>query len=271
MKWTLSLLFLVSMNLWARPVVLVSYYDPFGKAPFNNSEKVAKALKARMQASEVEIQLCALNTVFDKSYAQMEDCLKALPKRPALVIGLGEATCDLKIEISTRNYDKTIGPDNEGNERKGKEIIPGAPAFIPMRYPLPQMYCSLSQKERSEIEISSSAGSFVCNNTAYQMNHYHSEEYFGFIHVPAHNCRNVEKKNEAVVKALQTMIESGVKYMDTHYATTPITPHASNEARLPITRDSIADMRSAYDKNPCMKEFFKRAKGVDGGFWSFLD
>lgn len=271
MKWAL-LLTLFSLPVFAKPIVLVSYYDAFGKAPFNNSERVAKAVAQKLGNSDVEIKLCELQTVFDKAYGQLEDCIKAQDQMPAMVIGLGEATCDLKVEFATRNFDKTAGPDNEGNERKG-EIIPGSPGFIAMRYPLPQMYCALGPKERGVIEISSNAGSFVCNNTAYQMNHYHPELMFGFIHVPAHNCRGLAKKNNFVVNVLSTMILKGVEFLGTQFLISPRTPHSSNEIRMPLLKDQIYEYKMSYEKtDKCVYEFFKNARGVDQqGFWSFLD
>ncbi|HXH73932.1 MAG TPA: hypothetical protein VNJ08_03140 [Bacteriovoracaceae bacterium] len=269
MKKLILLLLLTTTSLWAKPVVLVSYYDPFANAPFNNSETVAKALQGKISDS-VTIKLCRLNTVFDKAYAQIEDCIKALKERPVMVIGLGEAFCGVKVEIAARNYDKTKGPDNEGNERNG-EIIRNAPANISMRYPLPQMYCSLTPDDRSELQVSNSAGSFVCNNTAYQLNHYHPDLQFGFIHVPSHNCRDLGKKNEYAVRVLTTMISKGVEYLSTQFLVSPNTPHTSNELRMPILKNEIYGMRNAYKRSDkCMNEFFKKTVGVDErGFWSF--
>lgn len=273
MKWTVLLFFLASVPAFAaKPIVLVSYYDAFGKAPFNNSERVAKALSLSMGASTlVDLRLCPLRTVFDKAYGALEDCIKALEATPAMVLSLGEAGCSPKAEISVRNYDKTMGPDNEGNERKG-EIIPGAPAFIAMRYPLPQMYCGLSPKERDNLAISSSAGSFVCNNTAFQLNHHYPELMTGFIHVPSNNCRGLEKSNVAMVKILSTMITKGVEFLQTQFIMSPNTPHSSNDLRLPISKDDLHEARKASaTTDKCLNEFFKKARGVDeSGFWSFL-
>lgn len=269
----MALLFLIlSIPAFAKPVVLVSYYDAFGEAPFNNSERVAKALASRLEDSDVSIKLCALSTVFDKAYGQLEDCLKAQDQMPAMVIGLGEAKCNMKVEFATRNYDKTMGPDNEGNERMG-EIVPDANAFIAMRYPLPQMYCALTPKERQAIEISNNAGSFVCNNTAFQLNHYHPELMSGFIHVPSHNCRSLQKKNKFVVNALSTMIQQGVGFLNAHFLVSPRTPHTSNELRMPLLRDQIDEMKMSFEKSDnCLYEFFKNARGIDEqGFWSFLN
>jgi pyrrolidone-carboxylate peptidase len=274
MKMLFLLLYLLTAPLWAKPVVLVSYYDSFGNAPFNNSEIVALALSDSMNRSKssVQIKLCALNTVFDKAYAQVEDCLNSSDKMPILYIGLGEGKCNLKVETTARNRDNTKGADNEGNERTETEIIDEGSPFIGMRYPLPQMYCGLNKKNRSQLEISNDAGSFVCNNTAYQLSYYYPELKSGFIHVPSNHCRNLEKRNEFAVMALTQMIVSGVDFLNTHYNISPNTPHTSNHLELPTSRNEINTVRSTYRQNSCIDEFFKRTRGVDErGFWSFPD
>ncbi len=197
----LILLTLLSTPVWSKPLVLLSYFDAFNGAAFNNSERIAHALALKLnhESSPFEVRLCALNTVFDKAYAQTEDCLKALPERPVMVIALGESTCQVKVENMMRNNDKTNGPDNAGEERNNSVIVSGAPNVLGMRYPMPQMYCALSSSERKEIDVSNNAGSFVCNNTAFQMSYHYPEVQYGFIHVPANNCSNLVKKSEFAI------------------------------------------------------------------------
>ena len=260
MKWTLLFL-LLSPSLWARPVVLLSYYDAFGAAPFNNSQIIAREIQKLMQDSSVELRLCALNTVFDKSYNQLEDCMKALDRAPQLVLGLGEAACEMKIELVGRNLDKTFGPDNEGQERNNTLIIPHGEKYLGFTYPLSEMYCALESEERKSIVVSNSAGSFVCNNTAYQFSHFYPELASGFIHVPANNCQGLEMKNKVIVQKLVKMIKRGSEFT------------SGNPTRLPTTKKEIDEARQSLPRNEsCQQEFFKRARGVDQrGFWTALN
>jgi pyrrolidone-carboxylate peptidase len=245
---------LFSTSLWAKPLVLVSYFDAFNRAPFNNSERIAKALAQRLnlESSPIEVKLCALNTIFDKAYAQTEDCLKGLQEATVMVIGLGEATCELKIEAMMRNKDKTTSPDNAGTHRHHKTIIPGAPEVIGLRYPLPQMYCALSRSERDNLTVSNNAGSFVCNNTAYQMSHYYEEIQYGFIHVPANNCSNLPRRNEAAIIALEKMLLKGVTYLLDN----------DKSERLPTKKDELKRLRRKIS-DECEREFFQKLKGSD--------
>lgn len=256
MKWMTVFALLMSLNLWARPVVLLSYFDAFDKAPFNNSERVALTLNQKLKNHpEFELKLCALSTVFDKSFAQLENCLKNESQAPALVLGLGEANCNFKIEIAGRNFDKTKGPDNEGNERKSTKILAEGEAAVALNYPLDKMYCSLDHKNRALVEVSNNAGTFVCNNLAYQFAHYYPEETFGFIHVPSHNCKDLPAKTEVAIANLSNMIPEAIK-------------HASK--RLPIYKNEIKTRRKSYENDACLNEFYKRVKGIDEkGPWPF--
>lgn len=256
MKLALFFIFF-SVASYARPIVLLGHFDPFGKAPFNNSTKVALALYEKVKNHpEFELKLCPLNTVFDKSLFQLEDCMKALPEAPKMVIGLGEANCNFKVEIMGRNLDKTKGPDNEGNERNSTPIIPGGPKEIGFTYPLPEMYCALPENDRKSTEVSNHAGTFVCNNLAYQFTEKYEEVSFGFIHVPSHDCRGLETKNITALQNLETMIAAGVK--------------VDEVKRLPTKKKELEPYR-ADKADKCLNEFYKRAKGADEkGFWSFL-
>jgi len=267
----LIFLTLITSTVWAKPLVVVSYFDSFNRAPFNNSEKIAKALEARLgiENSEIEIKLCALNTIFDQAYAQTEECLKSSPQRPVMVIALGESTCQLKVETMMRNNDKTQGPDNSGISRNNSKIIHGAPEVIGLRYPLPQMYCSLSMQERIDIDLSNNAGSFVCNNTAFQMSYHYPEIQYGFIHVPANNCQNLTQKSDSATMMLEKMILSAVSYLQATDGDVRL-PHASNETRLPTRKDEIRKLRRHYDnKDNCINEYLKRSKGADEGRRTF--
>jgi pyrrolidone-carboxylate peptidase len=245
-----------SFNLWAKPLVLVSYFDPFGKAPFNNSDRVARALEARFAAPDslINVKLCALETKYEAAYGQLENCKKNLTEIPTLILGLGESSCDLKLEMVMRNKDKTYGPDNGGVERNNTVIIPEAPTALGMTYPLPQMYCALGSKERKNLEVSNNAGSFVCNNVAFQMSYYYPEVSFGFIHVPASNCRKLEKKTEETVSQIERMMVAAIN----HIAVDPV------PQRLPVTKAELSDARArSVNKDQCLSEFYDRAKSFD--------
>ncbi len=257
MKVLLFTLF-ITQFAWARPTVLVSFFDPFGKAPVNNSETVAKMIVAKSATLPYDIKLCQVQTKFDISFEELRDCVAALPEKPLLVVGLGETGCDVKIETMGRNLDRTKGPDNAGVERRNTVIADGGDAAVGLTYPLPEMYCSLPEATRKTLIVSNNAGSFVCNNLAYQMAWFENEINFGFIHVPDHSCKNLPEKNQKALEILLTMIDGGVK----------ASLERTELARLPVMKIELDVLRRKYEKDDkCLSEFYKRARPFDEKRW----
>jgi hypothetical protein len=128
------------------------------------------------------------------------------------------------------------------------------------------MYCALAPEERREIIISNDAGSFVCNNLIFKMNYYHPHHQFGFIHVPAHNCDNLEQKNKTTVEKLEKML---IKIVDA--STRPSyainLPHWENQFRLPVEKHEIKVIREQSPKGSCLREFTSKLKSPDIWNW----
>ncbi len=224
---------------------------------------MAKLIESEFKNSDIKIKLCSLNTVFDKAYDQLEDCLKQLSTPPLMILSLGETGCHLKLETMVKNYDQTFGPDNEGQEREG-EIISGGQIIYGLRYPLPLMYCSLSREEKEKVIISKNAGSFVCNNTAYQFSHRYPESVFGLIHVPSSSCWRLKKKNEESLIILKKMISSAVSYLNKNLTSQDKLPHQFNSIRLPVLKKEMREYKTFYqNKNPCLEEFFTLTPAFD--------
>lgn len=240
-------LIFTSLSSWAKPSVLITYFDAFGKSPFNNSAVVAQAVQKLFpsETSEIDLELCQLNTVFDKAYEQTENCLKKMKSRPDFILALGEAGCETEVEMIVHNNDKTFGPDNAGQERNNTPIIAGAPKKLGLSYPLKDLYCGVNKDLRKDITLSTSAGSFVCNNTAYQMSYYYPEMNYAFIHVPANNCKKLEKRTKTATNFI-------VEILKNHR-----TWSINTDERLPTTKLEVRDLLQNAQAS-CEKEFYKR-------------
>lgn len=258
------LLFALLTNTVSAQNLIIAHFDAFDGAKSNNSETVARMLARSLSAKGIKVKLCALQTSFEKAYGQFDQCIKNSSSQD-LIIGLGETGCQLKAEFVARNNDLTFGPDNLGVERQNTPIITTGEALLSLRYPLPQMFCALSPREQRKIEISNNAGSFVCNNVAYQMRHHHPEKMIGFIHVPSHFCRRLEQTNKENSLIIEKMILAGLQTQDNG----SYLPHHSNSEEMPLHKNEI---RQAYQsvQDSCHQSFYKSLKGVDQrGFWSF--
>lgn len=252
---TLLLGLIFSLPVWAKPTVLVSYFDPFGRAKVNNSETIARLLlsKSQIEGLPFVLKLCPLETKYDVSYEALKDCISSLPDHPVMVISLGETGCNVKMELMGRNLDSTRVADNSGLQRRNMPIISDGPVAVGHTYPAAEMFCALEESVRKNILISNNAGSFVCNNVSYHTSLKVSDLNYGFIHVPAHMCPNLKAKNEEAADSLLTMINRGVE----------VTLKGRELRRLPVTREELAERRSEATPDACLSDFYKTAKSVD--------
>lgn len=223
--------------------ILISYFDPFQGRTNNNSAYFAKLVKANLESNEIKVSLCELRTVYDKAYDILDDCVRSSSDIPDMVISLGESGCK-KITIETRgiNLDKSYGPDNDGIERDNTEIYPGEEKYLGVTLPVDKAYCGLTKKQMRSIQISSSAGSFVCNNTLYHGLRNFQIPYT-FIHVPNAKCSSVSKNNK-----LGLVLSDYIANLTKEDLVGLIQPKNISETKEQMQRSS----------NDCHKKFYKK-------------
>ncbi len=226
--------------------ILLSYFDPFGGNPTNNSETIAKKIKPLFENSEHEVTLCKLNTVYDKAHEQLLDCYHSLDRPADFIVSLGETGChQIKVETRGINYDRSYGPDNDGIERFGVEIIPGAKASLGVTLPMEKAFCSLSEEDRKKVYISHSAGSFVCNNTLY-LGLTKFDIPYTFIHVPNAKCSS-DNDNHKYAQIISDMI-------------TELATREQSLTAMPATKDEVK-MKLNENLNSCESMFYRILRG----------
>lgn len=171
-----------------RDVVLVTGFDPFGGDALNPSWLVAHALQRRRIAGHL-IVAAQLPTQFGTSL----DRLRALlaEHRPVLVVCLGLAASRgaLSLERVAINVDDARIADNAGAQPIDLPVIARAPAAYFTRLPIKAMYAAI-QRAGIAVEVSQTAGTFVCNHVFYGLMHHlatargFARARGGFIHVP---------------------------------------------------------------------------------------
>jgi pyroglutamyl-peptidase len=188
--------------------ILLTAFEPFGKWKINLSHEVALELKKKMN-----VEICELPVVYDKAADAAVACFQKLKQKPKLVLGLGEGSCALRLETSAANLDDTPGfADNAGTVRKSTAIAPGAPEKVAFSIPVNSMYCGLGDAERKKITPSTSAGNYVCNNTAYRLSRYFKDTGipYGFIHVPHSGCPEELRDPKANAELIEKMLNAAL-------------------------------------------------------------
>jgi pyroglutamyl-peptidase len=217
--FALSLLLIVLILLPLRPwvhadakhIVMFTHFDPFGGASVNQSEQVAQALKS-LPFQNVELKICKIHTIYDQAADEAMNCVEALQadgNSIDLVVSLGEGDCSLRVEKYAHNLDHAVGfADNAGNIRVNQTIIPGEPQEIELGLNTELLLNRLSSSERGQVRRSLSAGSFVCNNTAFHLMTELKKQSipYGFIHVPNHGCSPAQKNPQNNARLIRKML-----------------------------------------------------------------
>jgi len=159
--------------------VLITGFEPFGKASLNPSGEIVK----RITGENI------VTAILPVAYKSSASALLALIEKhsPDVVIMLGQAEGRNQItpERIAINLDDARIADNEGVLRLNQEIIEGGPVAYKSTLPVIEIVAALKAAD-IPAAVSLSAGAFLCNHIFYlaQKRFEGSGVRSGFIHVP---------------------------------------------------------------------------------------
>jgi pyroglutamyl-peptidase len=188
--------------------VLLTGFEPFGKATLNPSGEIVK------QISGDNI----VTAILPVAYTQSADRLLALiaEHNPDVVICLGQAEGRTQItpERIAINLDDARLADNEGEVRNDVPIIMGSPIAYESTLPIKDFVKAIDEAG-VPAAISLSAGAFLCNHVFYvaQNKFVGTKVRSGFVHVPLMDEQAGEFPGlptmplDQMVKAVRAMLE----------------------------------------------------------------
>ena len=188
--------------------VLLTGFEPFGKATLNPSGEIVK------QISGDNI----VTAILPVAYAQSAERLLALiaEHNPDVVISLGQAEGRTHVspERIAINLDDARLADNEGVIRNDVPIIAGGPVAYESTLPIKDIVKAINDAG-VPAAVSLSAGAFLCNHVFYvAQDHFKGTKVrSGFVHVPLMDEQTGEFPGlptmplDQMVKAVRTMLE----------------------------------------------------------------
>lgn len=262
MKLILILMALMAGSAYASKTILVTAFDGFAGESVNWSYSVAKKIKSIESkiGSDVKIEICQVQTIYDQGAAQAQKCFEALKEKPVAVLSMGEGGCQVDLETVAHNRDRTPNlKDNAGNLRAGSIIKPGRPMHVPLGFPIDKIFCetNLTSAERNFAKPSTSPGAFVCNNLAFHMAEYLKEKNvpYQFIHVPSHKCVNSKKTPLSEQQALSKSASLISKLLKTELV--EIEKFSGYSSPLPV---SLAPLRVEIERLKGSKHKFDQCR-----------
>ncbi len=166
---------------------LLTGFEPFGGDSVNSSWQLARALQGRLAGVDgVVVESVCLPCAFSQSLPALQAAIRRV--RPQAVLALGQAASRsvLSFERVAVNWVDARIPDNLGAQPLDEPVLLGAPAAYFTRLPIKAM-ASAALQAGVAAEVSFSAGSFVCNQVFFGLQHRlrRSRVRSGFVHVPA--------------------------------------------------------------------------------------
>jgi len=188
--------------------VLLTGFEPFGKATLNPSGEIVK------QISDDNV----VTAILPVAYTQSAEALLALIEhhKPDVVICLGQAEGRTHItpEKIAINLDDARLADNEGVTRIDEPILLGGPVVYESTLPIKEFVTAINAAG-VPAAVSLSAGAFLCNHIFYvaQDALKSTKVRSGFVHVPLMDEQAEEFPGlptmplDQMVKAVRTMLE----------------------------------------------------------------
>ena len=190
--------------------VFVTAFDPFGKATVNASRELALL----WSTLDPEIQVAVLPVVRGLAWRVAKTALEARSTPPRLWLALGEAGPQpdiVRLEKVAINWDDYRLPDNLGARPRDRAIHAEGPAAYFATVPVVSLVATLAGKTPTPVEISLSAGAFLCNHLAYQALHAPLPCPFVFVHIPAWRPDDGPERLEKLVITLRAIKDAALR------------------------------------------------------------
>ncbi|WP_396433470.1 pyroglutamyl-peptidase I [Limnohabitans sp.] len=163
--------------------ILLTGFEPFGGQSLNPSWEVARALHGVWVAG-AQVTALQLPCVFAQALATLQQALADVPDI-VLALGQAEGRCDFSVERVAINVLDARIPDNAGQQPIDIPVSAGGPAAYFSTLPIKSLVLGL-KAAGFPASVSPSAGSFVCNQVFYALQHTLAGRgvHSGFVHLP---------------------------------------------------------------------------------------
>ena len=197
--------------------IIVTGFDPFGGETINPSIECVKALP---EIEGVELIRLELPTVFKESAKRLNEVINEVKPDAVLSVGQAGGRPGITMERIAINVDDARIPDNISQQPIDETIqTKGAAAYF-STLPIKRIVKAI-REAGIPVEVSNSAGTFVCNHIMYQalFAATKADKPFkaGFMHIPFIPEQTTDKPSlplEESTKALQIAIETIRDYLN---------------------------------------------------------
>lgn len=176
----------LTLQLKVVHVILLSAFGPFTGYPVNPSWQAIQPL-AGLRLGDYEVRTVKLPVEWVKGTKLFIDAIKEHHPRIVVSAGVAGGLNKMRLESTARN--RQVGKDVVGDNRNGSPVVAGAPYTLTTGLPLAKLQAALKPTIGSQ--ISSNAGTYLCNQIFYTLMHQvtGAAVLAGFIHTPSYGVK----------------------------------------------------------------------------------
>jgi pyroglutamyl-peptidase len=170
----------------------VTGFEPFGGAKANPSQRLVedllkKSFQKKFSKIGIDLKAHVLEVEYTKAFNQLKDYIEEYKPEAVFTFGVAQKRKKICFERVAINYRSTSHKDNSGEAPKKSKIIQDGPDGVFSNIADLDEVSQKLNKKGWEVEVSLSAGDYVCNALMYEASLYSKEKryLYDFIHIPA--------------------------------------------------------------------------------------
>ena len=166
--------------------ILITAFEPFGGSATNVTQEVLSALPCHIGKAEV-IKLC-LPVSFERAPIELRKAI--FDHKPDMILLLGQCAAgdNIRLERFAINMMDSTKADNDGYIPNGETIYALQPLALQTPLPVKELV-RLCTDNVQPVQISNSAGLYVCNRVYYEA--LYGKQKALFIHIPKNMPINI--------------------------------------------------------------------------------
>ena len=160
--------------------ILISGFEAFADQKINPSEQIVRSLSHIEESQKI-----ILPVSYEKSYEKIRKIIQIGKVKDVIMLGQAGGRSFVSLERVALNWVDADLPDADGKVLLEQKILPLSESAYFTEYPLRQ-WLSEAEFEKLPIEISNTAGAYVCNYLSYRVAQEFSKQGVRsiFIHLP---------------------------------------------------------------------------------------